>query len=378
VRVVLVGPVYPYRGGIAHYTTMLYRALRERGHDVLMVSFKRQYPRWLYPGKSDKDPSKKPLVVEDAKYWIDSLNPVTWLVTFWRMRAYRPDLLILPWWTTFWAFTWIVLGALYRIFLRKPLVYICHNVLPHEVRWWDRWLTRWVLRWGTEFIVQSRGEQERLMRLLPEATPKLVPHPIYDMFGRELISQDEARRLLGLPLNANILLFFGIVRRYKGLAYLLAALPAIRDQLPNALLVVAGEFWEDRQAYLTVIEELGIGDLVVVQDRYIPNEEVALFFSAANVVVLPYVQATQSGVVQLALGCNRPVITTAVGGLPELVRDGENGLLVPPGDSRALSSAVICYFSQGLEEMMKANLEERNSVVSWTTLLETITMAVHP
>ena len=318
-RVSLVGPVYPYRGGIAHYTTMLYRALREQGHDVLMVSFKRQYPRWLYPGRSDKDPSKKPLIVEDAKYWIDSLNPITWLTTFWRILRYRPDVLVLQWWTTFWSPVWFTLGILNRLFLRRPLVFICHNVLPHEVRWWDPWLARMVLRWGTRFIVQSEEEQERLLTLMPRARVAIVPHPVYDMFSDQRIPKDEARRRLGLPLSVPVLLFFGVVREYKGLKDLLTEIPEVQARLGKVVLLIAGEFWEDKRSYLEVVERLGISDSVVIEDRYIPNEEVGLYFSAADVLVAPYRRVTGSGAIQMARGFKLPVIKIQIGSTAESI-----------------------------------------------------------
>jgi len=335
---VLVGPVYPYRGGIAHYTTMLYRALRKRGHEVLMISFKRQYPRWLFPGHSDKDPSKKPLLVEDARYWIDSLNPLSWLVTFWRICRYQPDVLVLQWWTSFWAPAWIVLGTLQRALLRRPLVYICHNVLPHEARWWDALAARCVLRLGTRFVVQSKEERERLQRLLPNVPIAVVPHPMYDMFAGERIPKDEARKRLGLPIETPVLLFFGIVRKYKGLRDLLRALPSVREQLGNVILVVAGEFWEDKEDYLRLIEDLNIADSVFLYDRYIPNEEIPLFFSAADVLVAPYRQATGSGVVELARGLGKPVITT------QKVLDSKDVPL--PADSQTLAKAIVRFFTQ--------------------------------
>lgn len=312
-KVALIGPVYPYRGGIAHYTTMLYRALRERGHDVLMVSFKRQYPRWLYPGRSDKDPSKKPLIVEDAKYWIDSLNPITWLTTFWRIRRYRPDVLVLQWWTTFWAPVWWTISVLNRFFLKVPLLYVCHNVLPHETRWWDHWLVRSVLRWGTFFITQSLEEKRRLLSLLPKAFVFVVPHPIYDMFLNQRLPKEDARKRLGLPADALVLLFFGIVREYKGLKDFLLELPLVqncRQTASRVFLVIAGEFWDDKSIYLQIIRDLGMEEQVIIDDRYIPNEEVPVFFSAADALIAPYRQKTGSGAIQLAKGMGLPVISS--------------------------------------------------------------------
>jgi glycosyltransferase involved in cell wall biosynthesis len=282
---------------------MLCRALRERGHKVLLVSFKRQYPQWLFPGRSDRDPSKKPLEAEEAKYWIDPLNPLTWLASFGRIRQYRPDAVILQWWTLFWSSVWLVIGVLNHLLIKKPLIYICHNVLPHEARFWDQWLTGLVLRWGTHFIVQSTDEKEELATSIPGKPISVVPLPVFDMFAHEQIPQAEARRQLNLPIDIPVMLFFGIVREYKGLQDLLLAMPEVQSRLGQALLVIAGEFWEDKRAYLDMVEQLGIGKLVIIDDRYIPNECVPLYFSAADVLVAPYRRVTGSGVVQMALGC---------------------------------------------------------------------------
>jgi len=372
-RFVLIGPVYPYRGGIAHYTTMLYRALRKQGHDVLLVSFKRQYPQWLFPGRSDRDPSKKPIKVGDARYWIDSLNPLTWLTAFWRIRRYQPDAVILQWWTTFWAPVWFVLGMLNRLFLQRPLVIICHNVLPHEVRWWDPWLAKVVLRWGTHFIVQSVEEERRLTALMPGAQVAVVPHPVYDMFAGERISKEEARKLLGLPLDAPVLLFFGIVREYKGLQDVLAALPEVRARMGRVILLVAGEFWEDKQPYLEMIERLGIGDLVIVDDRYIPNEEVPRYFSAADVLVAPYRRVTGSGAVQMARGLGLLAITTGVcGGESRVTIDGETGFVIPPGDPESLADAILRFFRTSWQTRLGDQIAHDEDQFSWNRVADLV------
>lgn len=339
-RIALIGPVYPYRGGIAHYTTRLYHTLQERRHRILLVSFKRQYPQWLFPGKSDRDPSKKPVTVQEAQYWIDSMNPFTWLATFFRIRAYQPEAIILQWWVTFWAPAWWFLGTLCRLFLRCPLIFICHNVLPHEVHKWDPWLARLGLRPGTLFIAQSEAEKRLLLNLVPGAQVQVFPLPAFDMFSDQQISKELARQKLRLPQDLPILLFFGIVREYKGLADLLAALPRIREDMGQVRLLVAGEFWDDKQPYLDTIQQLDIDGSVVIDDRYIPNEEAGLYFSAADALVAPYRQVTGSAVIPMARAFGLPVITTLLPGIAPIV-DNETDLLVPPADPDALAAAAV-------------------------------------
>ncbi len=368
-RIVLVGPVYPYRGGIAHYTTMLCQALRERGHDIFLISFKRQYPEWLFPGRSDKDPSKKPTRVEDARYLIDSVNPLTWLVASQLVYRYQPDRMILQWWTTFWAPVWLVMGLMTRLILRKQLTFICHNVLPHETRWWDPSLTRLVLRWGTDFIVQSEKERDRLLALLPDADIDIVPQPLYDMFADQNIPREEARRQLGLPLQVPVLLFFGIVREYKGLADVLAALPAVEAKLGKVVLVVAGEIWKNKRVYLDMIDHLGISHSVVIDDRYIPNEEVRLYFSAADVLVAPYRRATGSGVIQVARGFGLPTVSTSQ--LPQQLGNGLVDTRVQPGDIEALAGAIIEVLNSD-RGSSQASMGTEAARVSWLSFAKLI------
>lgn len=345
-RFVLVGPVYPYRGGIAHYTTLLHQALGASGHEVLLVSFRRQYPRWLFPGASDRDPSRRPLNAAGACFWLDSLNPFTWLTTFFRMRRYHPQVLVLQWWTSFWAPVWFTLALLNRLWLRAPLVFLCHNVLPHDAHPWERWLARLTLGRGGRFIVQSEQERQRLCEILPQAAVDVVPHPVYAMFAGQRIDQAEARQRLNLPEQAPVLLFFGIVRPYKGLADLVEALPMVRETAPDIRLVVAGEFWEDKATYLARLRQLQLDDIVQIDDRYIPNEEVGLYFSAADALVAPYRMQTGSGVTELARGFDLPVITLAPG-LAAHDRGGRPDM-THSGDSRPamLAAAILTFLDQ--------------------------------
>jgi glycosyltransferase involved in cell wall biosynthesis len=199
--------------------------------------------------------------------------------------------------------------------------------------------------------VQSTEEKERLLNLIMNTNVDVAPHPVYDMFADQRLSQEKAREQLGLPLGVPVLLFFGIVREYKGLKDLIRALPEVQTKLGKVMLVVAGEIWDDKVSYLDIIEDLGISDSVIIEDRYIPNEEVPVYFSAADVFVAPYLQVTGSGAVQMALGCGCPVVTTSVGNLAAVVQNGDAGLVTQSGNPQALADDIArCY----LEELGQA------------------------
>jgi glycosyltransferase involved in cell wall biosynthesis len=332
-KIAMIGPVYPYRGGIAHYTTSLAKALVIAGHDVQAVSYRRQYPAALYPGESDKDPSLDPVRV-DAKFLLDPLYPWTWLQTAQSIERSQPDLVVIQWWTTFWAPAYAALARGLRH--QRPVVYLIHNVFPHEARPWDHWLAGLALGQGSAFIVQAPHEQEKLSKLIPSARISYCKLPVYERFGKELIPKDIARRQLGLPTDRPLFLFFGIVRPYKGLKYLLEAMARI--DVP-AHLAVAGEFWESVALYEKQLEQLGLTKKVTLINRYIPNEEAHILFSAADALVAPYVDGTQSAAVGVSLGYQLPTIVThkIAAGV-----DGDAAELytVPAADAVALAGAM--------------------------------------
>jgi glycosyltransferase involved in cell wall biosynthesis len=307
-KVILIGPVFPFRGGIAHHTTQLARAFESGSHEVKVVSFHRQYPGWLYPGNTDRDPSDVQNILL-ADFILDSINPITWLKTASRIIQATPELAIFQWWTTFWAPAYSVLLYLLR---RKGIriLFIIHNVLPHETRPWDSWITRLTLRMGDSFLIHSESQSEILRSLIPGARMRVSPLPIFDSFAGQRISQQEAKQRLGLFPDRPVLLFFGIIRPYKGLKIAIEALARIRERSVLAHLIIAGEFWEETAPYLEMIESLNLQNQVTLENRYIRDEELGLYFSAADVFLAPYLTGTQSGALKIAMGFDLPIAAT--------------------------------------------------------------------
>jgi len=348
-RIALIGPSPPFRGGVVHHTVMLARTLARR-YETLYLGFSRQYPSWLFPGRGDRDPSRIPIQDGGVERRINSLNPLTWAAAVRRVRKFDPHTVVIPWWTVFWGPLDSFLAWRIKAVTRAELVFLCHNVCDHEGAAWKRVVAGAVLSRGDRFLVHGREDEVKLRGLVGEGRPiEQVTHPAQaDLFDRGP-DKVEAKRMLGL--EGPVLLFFGFVRPYKGLPVLLRALPHIRRSVP-ATLVVAGEFWKDRQDILDLVKELGVEPWVRIEDRYVANEEVGAFFAASDLVVMPYVAATGGAVCQLALGHGRPVVASRVGGLSEAVPDGEFGRLVEPGNPEALAHAVLqCLEPAELERL---------------------------
>lgn len=362
----MIGPAYPYRGGIAYFNTLLCQQLSAR-HEVLLCSFKKQYPRILFGGRSDRDPSEyAPRIACD--YVLSALDPLSWLRCFSMIKRAAPDAILFHWWVPFWAPAFGSLAWLIRHSLNVPVLLLCHNVLPHDPFPLAETLTRFVFRGAHAFIVQSERDLQDLRRLRPNSLVTKTHHPTYAPLAASRWPRSKAREQLGL--TGPVLLYFGFVRPYKGVEYLLKAIPLVQRAMSVHLLIV-GEFWDDKSRYLRLIQELGLESVVTVVDRYVPIEELGLYFDAADVIVLPYVDATQSGVIQLAYGFGKPVISTNVGGLAEVVRDGETGFLVKPRDANALAEGIVRFFNTH-DVDWAANVERVQEHFAWKYMVEAI------
>jgi glycosyltransferase involved in cell wall biosynthesis len=364
--VALVGPVYPYRGGIAHYTAMLARALAEK-HETLVVSFRRQYPAWLYPGKSDKDPSKQPLRTP-AEYLLDPLYPWTWWRTAHRIREFGARAVVMPWWVPFWAPSFATLARMAGGQGGPRIIFVCHNVMPHDNGLLDTLLTRLALSQGDGFVIQSRSDGSRLAQLVPQGRSVYVPLPVPPARATGPIlarcSDDEGESQL---------LFFGIVRPYKGLGLLLEALPMVRERR-RVHLTVAGEFWDQRERYVRKINDLGLGDLVTVEDHYVPDEELAGLFQRADLLTLPYLSATASAVLAQAMAHGVPVVVTEVGDLGDIVRAHGIGTVAAPGDPRSLADAILAALEPSTMAQLRQNVQvmTQGSHQGWSALVAAI------
>lgn len=353
-NIVILGPAHPLRGGIAAFNERLAQAFAEEGHSVTICSFRLQYPSFLFPGTSQykTGPAPANLHIETV---VNSINPLNWLQVGKQLQKQRPDLVIVRYWLPFMG---PALGTILRRVRKNRhsrIVCIADNVVPHEHRPGDRLFTRYFVGAVDAFVTMS----EQVLKDLRRFTQKpalLEPHPLYDHFGPQL-PQAQARAHLQLPPNGFLFLFFGFIRAYKGLDLLLEAMHLLQQKstAPPCKLLIAGEFYEDRQKYDNLIAQYRLQDAVLLRTDFIPDEEVRYYLCAADVVVQPYRNATQSGVTPLAYHFEKPMIVTDVGGLPDMVPHRQVGLVCAP---------TAAGIAEALEEMLHTNLQVYQQAVA--------------
>jgi glycosyltransferase involved in cell wall biosynthesis len=365
-RIALLSTVYPLRGGIAQFNAALYREL-EKTHDVRAFTFTRQYPSLLFPGETQyvtETDNADPIPSVEI---LDSINPISYFRTAQRIRDFKPDLLLTKFWMPFFAPSLGYVSGKLRKCGTKTITML-DNVIPHEPRIGDRQLLRYFLDRTDGFIAMSEIVKNDLLKLKPGAKYALTPHPVYAHFG-EPVDSDEARQKLGIPGDKNVLLFFGFIRKYKGLDILIQAL----EDLPESyLLVVAGEMYGDFAEYKKFIDATGTAAKIKLFVRYIDDDEVPLFFSAADVAVLPYKSATQSGIAQIARHFHLPLIVTDAGGLAEMVEEGKTGLVVRTLDSRKIAERIAFYFDSDLKARFSSAIAGQSHKYTWVGFVEAI------
>jgi glycosyltransferase involved in cell wall biosynthesis len=370
-KIIIIGSAYPFRaGGITSYNERLARAFTERGDEVIIYTFSLQYPGFLFPGTTQYSTEPAPADI-DIRVRINSINPFNWCSVGNELKKLNPDLIIVRYWIPF-------MGPCFGTILRKvkknkhtKIVCIADNVVPHEKRLGDTAFTKYFLKPIDSFITMSEKVLADLKIFEPNKPAVFVPHPLYDNFG-EQISKDEARKKLDLPVDQKIILFFGFIRKYKGLDILLDAMKILKDQQPSPhiKLLIAGEFYGDRKPYDTQIDQLGIKDDLILRTDFIADSEVKYYLCAADVVVQPYRDATQSGVTPLAYYFEKPMIVTNVGGLPSLVPDNKVGLVAEP-NAVSIANKIIEYFEKGEQYFLPYLIEEKKKY-SWQNMTTSI------
>lgn len=368
-KITILGPAHPYRGGIAALNERLAKELVSEGHDVNIVSFTLQYPSFLFPGKTQfSDHVEKfsfPVTRE-----VNSVNPLNWIKVGTRLKKQKPDLLLVRFWIPFMAMS---LGTICRLVSKNKhtkIISIADNIIPHEKRPGDNFLCNYFINSTDGFITMSESVLVDLKKFNKNKPGILSPHPIYDHYGK-IELREIALKKVNLSDNYRYVLFFGFIRDYKGLDLLLNALadPFFRDN--NIKLIVAGEFYTDHSVYMNLISKLKINDLVELRTDYIPNSDVPNYFNSADIIAQPYKSATQSGVTQISYHFNKPMLVTNVGGLPEIVPHLKAGYVVNP-DPEEIKDALIDYFSNNRLNEFTANVIIEKERFSWDKMTGSI------
>lgn len=366
-KIVMIGPVYPFKGGISHYTGLLCNNLRHR-HEVKMLSYSMQYPKILFK-KEQKDCKSDTFKVEGADFFINTANPFNWIRIASLINRDKPDLVIIQWWHPYFAPCY---WGIIKLLKKTEILFICHNVFPHERFPMDKILVKNLLSRGDYYVLHSSSDLNDLLSMIPQAKYTKTALPSFGSFKKLNLSQKTARAILNIKQEERILLFFGLVKKYKGLCHLLNAMPNIITKINNCRLFVVGDFPENKKDYLEIIEKGSIKESVMIINKYVPDDEIELYFAACDIVVLPYESATQSGVIQIAYGFNKPVIATNVGGLVEVVLDDRTGYIVKPNNPGEIAKAVNRFFTENKREEFEKNIKEEAYKYSWDRMVEVV------
>ena len=368
-KIIIIGTAYPYRGGLAAFNERLAREFVAEGHDVKMMTFTLQYPNFLFPGKTQYSEENPPrdLCIERC---IHSVNPFNWIKVGRQLKKEKADWVVFAYWMSFFA---PCFGTIARLDRRPDscMVALVHNMIPHEPTLLDKLFPRYFINGMDRFVALSASVADDIDRLDRHRKPKAVsPHPVYDNYGA-LATREEAAEKLGLRTSDRYLLFFGFIRRYKGLDLLLDALADPRLKTLPVKLLVAGEFYDKPEFYLNKIKALRLEDRVILHSDFIPDDRVRYYFSLADMVVQPYRSATQSGVSQIAYHFEKPILVTKVGGLPEIVPDRKVGYVVDIVPER-IADALVDFYTHGRAAEFAPHIKEEKKKYLWSCMTEKI------
>lgn len=367
-KIIIIGTAHPFRGGLASYNERMANELMTEGHDVEIYTFTVQYPSFLFPGKTQfsEEPEPNDLVIYQK---INSINPLNWLKIGKEIRQKKPDLILIKYWLPF-------MGPCFGRILKSvkknkktKVISLLDNIIPHEKRFGDVAFTNYFVKQVDGFVYMSESVGKDLNQFSTNKPSVFNPHPLFDNFGKS-VSRKEAANYLGLNEHEKYILFFGIIRDYKGLDWLLEAFA--KSHLKNEIkLLVVGEYYSNKDKYQKLIDQLGLQECVIVHDQFVKDSDIKYWFSLANLLVQPYKDATQSGVTQIAYQFDLPMIVTNVGGLPEMIPNEKVGLVVAP-EIDNIQKAMEYYFDQDKEASFRANFSEEKPKYAWSRLNEQI------
>ena len=369
-KIVIVGTSYPYRGGIAAFTDRLATEFVKKGIDIEVVTFKLQYPSFLFPGKTQYSDAKAP-----AGFYIErkinSISPLNWIKVGKEIRKKNPDIVIFTYWMSFFA---PCFGKIARVIKRRcnaRCIGLIHNMIPHEKSVLDKMFAPYFVKAMDGFVALSQSVLDDVASLDKQGKPKcMVPHPLYDHYG-EIMKRNEALKHLDLDPNYRYCLFFGLVRAYKGLDLLIDAFADERLRKNDVKLIVAGEFYDDEKPYLEQIKKHNLEDFIIIENQYISDDNVKYYFNVADIVVQPYKSATQSGVTQIAYHFEKPMLVTNVGGLGEIIPDGKVGYVVEPKPS-SIADALVDFFENGRFDAFVEGVRDEKQKYQWSNMTAAI------
>jgi len=369
-KIILLGTTWPFRsGGIATFNERLTRALIDNGDEVIIYTFSLQYPSFLFPGKTQLSDQPAPEGL-DIRIKVNSINPFNWISVGREIKRLKPDLLLVRYWIPFMSPCLGTISKIVRGNHYSKVIAIVDNVIPHETHFIDNVLTRYFTNSCNGFITMSRAVLNDLKQFKPLAPMVYTPHPLYDIFGN-IVPREQAIKHLNLDPDYRYLLFFGFIRDYKGLDWLLEAFGEEKLRQFPVKLIIAGEFYTSSEKYLQIIREKNLTDYVILRTDFIADQDVANYFGAADMIVQPYKSATQSGVTQIAFHYNKPMLVTDVGGLGEIIPHGKVGYVVNPGPE-AITEAIYDFYKNDRNEYFTANVISEKENFPWGTMIETI------
>lgn len=371
-KIVILGPAYPYRGGIALFDDRLTAELASMGHEVEEWTFTLQYPGFLFPGKTQFSDDPAPEGINTVRK-MNSINPFNWIKVGCELKKKKPDLIVVAFWLPFMAPCQGTIARIARHNSHTRITGLIHNMIPHEHRPGDRLFARYFAKSVDGYVAMSDAVLSDIEQFDQNRPRVFCRHPLYDNFGKAA-TREESLQFLGLDPQYRYMLFFGLIRDYKGLDLLLKAYADKRLRQENVRLIVAGEFYSGSEKYFGMEKELGLEGLIIWKSDFVPNSEVRYCFGAADLIVQPYKSATQSGVAQIAYHFEKPMLVTDVGGLAEIVPDGVAGYVVEP-DATQIADRLVDFFKEDKKDQFTEGLRQEKKKYSWTNMARSVIKA---